>query len=214
MTPPNTFRAINNPNPGPANPFNWLTHLDRQLVSPMELLQVSGFKPHELTQQFVFGLAGTPYQHLVPWFDGDPSLTAGNSHRLWRIFEFLETGDRASGVAPSGRIPGKVNINTIWDIEVFQAICAALAPGSTPNPNYFDTDTISNTTSGIFSGTNGLLKLRSPGLAAGGDLALHAPVNSNIASTLYDKPFVGMASGYTTAPDTQYSMGTDINNTF
>src|SRR5207253_3642682 len=80
----NTWYSVNNPSPptgSPATPFNWLTHLDRQLISPMELLNVSAFKPHELTQQFnspsfsatpIPGAAGpgtTPcyYGHRAPW---------------------------------------------------------------------------------------------------------------------------------------------------
>src|SRR5207249_581020 len=109
------------------------------LVSPMELLQVSGFRPHEFTQQFATGTPATPTasQQRAPWFDEDLITTPGNSHLLYRLFEFLETGNRMTGMAPGGRITGKVNINTIYDQEILQALAAAQPqPSPAGNPNY------------------------------------------------------------------------------
>jgi hypothetical protein len=81
--------------------FNWLFHADRQLISPIELFHVSGFKPHELTQQFVSGAVGTekPYDHRAPWLDED--LVGGSqpqSHRLYRALEFVSTHSRVLGM--------------------------------------------------------------------------------------------------------------------
>jgi hypothetical protein len=89
--------------------FSWLVHLDRSLVSPMELLHVSGFKPHELTQQF----NGKMFGHQAPWFD--------NNVRLFRFLEFVQTAPRQAGAGT--RIAGKINLNTMWDFEVFLALC-------------------------------------------------------------------------------------------
>lgn len=117
-------------------PFNWLVHLDRPLISPMELLHVSAFKPHEMTQQFhdSTNSGGTAfYSHYAPWTNQDnpwanPSNTAqvfGDQSRLYRFFELIETANRANGVSSGGRIPGKVNINMIFDKEIFRALCDA-----------------------------------------------------------------------------------------
>src|SRR5262249_49137887 len=92
-------------------PFDWLVHLDPVLTNPLELLHVSGCAPCQLTQQFMMG--GTArFAHRAPWLD--PTA------RIYRFLEFVESGQRAYGV--TNRIPGKININTIWDVELFRAL--------------------------------------------------------------------------------------------
>ena len=117
--PKHTFFQINAP---VVNPFDWLTFIDRKVIGPMEMLQVSGFKPHELTQQFMTGgmnqqtgKANNRFAHRAPWYD--------QTARIYRLFEFLEADFRMQGVTVGGRVPGKININTIWDVETLQALC-------------------------------------------------------------------------------------------
>jgi hypothetical protein len=183
------------PDPTLAIPFNWLVHLDRQLISPMELLHVSGFKPHELTQLFNSATTGQPlvplmaptsagqwtqcyYGQRAPWFDED--LAGGQTHRLYRLFEFLETGNRAAGIAPGGRTPGKVNINNVWDPEI---ILALLDPGA--GNNAYDQNA-------VLPIWNTLVSQRSTG--------------STTFSTpgLYDRPFWSLAAGTYPAGDLQF----------
>ncbi len=100
-------------------PFTWLTHLDRNVVSPIELLNVSAYRQHELTQQFITN-AGK-HLHLANWTSSDL--------RIYRLLEYLDAGWRMNNaingvnVSQDGRVPGKININTIWDKAVFQALC-------------------------------------------------------------------------------------------
>ncbi|MCS7046900.1 MAG: hypothetical protein NZO58_11135, partial [Gemmataceae bacterium] len=96
-------------------PFDWLAFLDRNFASPIEMLLVSAYRPHDLTQKF--GLGGG-HAHLAPW-------THSNS-RIYRFLELVDAGHRMQGISQDGVFPGKININTIWDADVFRALCDQL----------------------------------------------------------------------------------------
>lgn len=126
-----TFLAANDNQTGFAN--QWLVHLDRCLSSPMELLHVSGFKPHELTQQF--GDSGaTPlgtYNQRVPWFDEDLSATPTKSHRLYRFFEMVETRSWMNGLSPV-TFQGTSNVTAGAAVVVTPSTMTALTPTGVP----------------------------------------------------------------------------------
>jgi len=165
----------------PLQQFVWLPHLDRKVNSPMELLEVSGFKPHELTQQFMVGTGdpeGNVVRHRAPWFD--------QTTRLYRVFELLETYNRAAGVAPGGRVPGRVNINTVWDMETFLGLCDAQPSnyfyfadlgGTQPDPNRY-----------VKRAFNQMVAVRSRGPQG--------------IPTPNDRPFLGMGAGFATSSNT------------
>src|SRR5262249_624758 len=51
-------------------PFDWMVHLDRNLISPLELVHVSAVSPCLLTQKFIGGSGLLPtdkQQHTAPW---------------------------------------------------------------------------------------------------------------------------------------------------
>src|SRR5262249_30654620 len=170
--------------------YDWLVHLDRRLISPMELLHVSGYAPHQLTHRFISrddptGLV-KPFNHRVPWSD--------QSNRLYRVLELLEAGGRPAGVPAGGRIPGKVNLNTVWDVETFRALCDPQAANGFTGA---DVDT-------VFAR---LLALRTPKGTPG-------PA---------DHPFLGMGVGVTPKPGDLFyppdgpplfPNGSGINDTF
>ncbi|MCI0743548.1 MAG: hypothetical protein L0Y72_31350 [Gemmataceae bacterium] len=134
-----------NPNPTPTQtlkmPFDWLVHLDRQVTSPLELLHVSAFRPHELTQQFVkfvpdatgVALVERSFLHYAPWIadPADTNSVRGQESLLHRFLELVGVPDLMDGQAlypGNGRRPGLININTIQDYRVLQALCDALGP--------------------------------------------------------------------------------------
>ncbi len=105
-------------------PFFWPVHLDRQLVNPLELLNVSCYGPWQFTQRFgttVLLQTGAINDHRAPW-DNQNTL-------LYRLLEMVQTPYYVppvpgvpGGRVPGGRVTGKININTIWDKEILDAL--------------------------------------------------------------------------------------------
>ena len=162
-------------------PFDWLVHLDRSPISPVELLDICAYKPHELTQQFVTGPSSSEkkFQHLADW--------SSNGSRLHRALALLETRSLTVGMGTGGRIPGRVNVNTIWDEAVFQSVCDA--DGS----NSF-------TTNDVTAIWNKLLNNRTPS-------------GSPSTAANQDRPFWSVATPIDPGASIQFPAGIGINQT-
>jgi hypothetical protein len=127
-----------------------------------------------------------PFGHLAPWFE--------QGNRLYRTFELLEARDPTPGAEVGGRVCGKVNLNTVWDVETLRALCD-------PQPgNAFTQDEVD----AIFAR---LVALRAPGGMPGPG----------------DRPFRGLGVGHSPAPgdflnpspfgDPLFPNGSGINDT-
>lgn len=205
--PSHSFFQQNSPAP-PQNFYNWLVHLDRQLISPAELLHVSAYRPHELTQQFITGTAnGTPNQQSAPW--------TNRKNRLYRALEFLRTANRAAGVGFGGRVPGQINVNALSDLQVFEALCDP-QPGNSFQLNP-DVTTMFNLK---------VMRSRTPAWStwsgnwngAGNPPAPTGFPYSSPFDPLNDKPFLPLSTGFSqgstgTPPDVQYPAGISVENT-
>jgi hypothetical protein len=207
-------------------PFDWLVHLDRQLISPVELLHVSGFRPHQLTQRFYQApAAGGPayaFNHYAPWFNtaaasqsppGNPYPNAESS-RLWRAFEYLQTSSRVSGMARGGRLPGLVNIGTVWDERILQALADA-QPAGNPTANSFtsaDVTTIFNTLKTLRSPAVASLFPAYPGVwpSPVGPSDKTASNGADTSRYAQQSPFVSQSGGFRPGDET---MGSGSENT-
>ena len=177
-------------------PFDWLVHRDRPLTNQAELLDVSGFKPHELTQQFVYDVNADgmldptteKFRHRAPWLSPES--------RIYRALEWLTVQDRSvyqhptNGYIPTlpigSRIPGRININTIWDPEILQAL---IDPQTGQQFTALDAGNV----------WNNILANRSPGLASN-------------QITVNDKPYRSLAAAYANAGG-QYPNGSGTTST-
>jgi hypothetical protein len=169
----------------PFPPFrsDWLVHANRPLISNIELLQVSGFSPAQLTQMFMTQgtdpNTGQPvpqgkFQHRAPWFN--------SGSMIYRALEFFEGGIRPQWTPPGGRTWGKININTIYDVDTWQAL-------TDQQPLHFFTATAVTNTYNAMIASRG-----TPGAAA-------AP-----------RPFLGLAAPFANV-GLQFSKGASIDDT-
>lgn len=158
----------------------WLD--ERETIDPMTGRGGSKIGLQEFSQ--------TPPQPGVP-----PTL----SSRLYRALEMFRVGDRTVEMGFAGRDIGKVNINTIWDKPVFDAVCDAFAktaviPGSNPPVlaflpdaslgfTQFDVDSVWT----MLTSQQNLLA-RTPNLAGGGPAVPYTQITGN------DLPFWGMGA--------------------
>jgi hypothetical protein len=190
--PQNTFFCANiqglnaQGQPVPGWPYDWLTFLNRWVVSPMELLFVSGYKPHQLTQMFMTGQtdpqSGKPppqgkFAHRAPWFQS-PAM-------IYRALEFIEAGMRPQWSPIGGRFTGRININTMWDLDTFQALC------DVQPSNYFTAQGVTN----VFNNFTRSRTVNPSGMPGPGD-----------------RPFLGMAAPFAPA-GLQYPQGASADDT-
>jgi hypothetical protein len=165
-------------------PFDWLVHLDRPVISPIELLYVSAFKPHELTQQFSKSNLGTGvFNHYAPWFDQDS--------RLYRFLEFVKSKNATPGIVSDGRIPGKVNINTLDARTVPNEVFRALGDAEPGNTFYGGAAAPDSFVDLLFQQ---IMVQRTPGYMAPNGLIGPGPTGG-FGAGQNDSPFWGMAMG-------------------
>ncbi|QEL15437.1 hypothetical protein [Limnoglobus roseus] len=123
-------------------PFEWMPHFDRPLVNSIELLHAAVGRTDQVTHQFAtIGATPVANQHTVPWTSA--------AAPLYRALELLSVKPWGYGLPEGGRVPGKININMIWDQSVLEALLdqSTTAPN---NANSFQGSDVTSLLNGIF----------------------------------------------------------------
>lgn len=192
--------GINSPDSLLQLPFTSISHLDRQLVNPIELLDVAGCKPAEVTRRFinendinnmtasVFKTQNNNnfYGHKIPWMD--------DQNRLLRFLELASPQIRFTGTSIGGKEFGKVNINGVWDKETFRAL--ADVPNNINGFTEAEVDAVFQQ----------MLDSRSPNK--------DTTTTPNNMPGPNDKPFWGFGVGGTTGADDLSSGARGVENSF
>jgi hypothetical protein len=105
-------------------PFDWLVHMDRQLINQSELFQVRDTPPHRVTNQFVRATNAVTPSGAAPGVTYDAGFANWRAIQdgVARAFEYLTVRPYTAGVAHGGRMPGRVNINAVQDRRVLHGL--------------------------------------------------------------------------------------------
>jgi hypothetical protein len=153
-----------NQNLGRANnnvtlPFAPYIHLDRMIASVGELMMAPQVRQHELfTYFFTFNPAAgqTRWAHVIPWQQ--------NNGRLYRALDLLRPRSQISHMAYGGRIPGRLNVNSIRPDNmllpggtsgVFNSLTDAIHSNLSSSMNNFTTASRDNAWTALIALRNG-----------------------------------------------------------
>jgi hypothetical protein len=198
--------------PGPKGSAAWLIHLDRGVISPLELLHVSGCQPYQLTHKFLTQATPNGGGHLAPWLD--------ENRRLFRALDYFIAHSRVGGVDQSDlvnpqdpmrapmlpellrmrkmRVPGRINLNTMFEPldlsnpplslfnyppATFQALC-----DSQPGNSFSNQDVVQMYLSMMLSRTPTMAQATGPN---GQTLTYFIPGPTNATQLQLGKPYQG-----------------------
>ncbi len=189
-------------------PFEWQPHLDRPLINQLELLHVTTGKPHEFTQNFIRGNATSLTKHNA----AIQTLLLGNTYpQLYRALDLLRVQAYGNQTALGGRIPGRININTIQDKRVWDALFDAPAAGMQPFDQTF-----------VDAAWNQLMASRTRNMSSRNDannVAHPCPIPGesvhDTGNVNADRPFLPFSVGSVTANPSANTLraGTGLNDT-
>jgi hypothetical protein len=200
-------------------PYEWFVHLDRPLINQLELLHVLGGKPHEATLYFMVPNATTPGRDVVKhvgnaqWLQNSVKVVASGpaqyaapaepalaANTLWRAFDVLRVQPYGHQTAFGGLVQGRININTIQDKRVWDALFDAPDATLGSPGNSFDQGQVDAMwTALVMSRTRSFVQKTD---AAGNNLGHLTPVpgatvydmnadnDGAMTPTYYDRPFL------------------------
>lgn len=206
-------------------PYDWLVHLDRPLINQIELLHVSAGKPYELTLNFLLPdtrPAGMGHDvqksaHTAQWLPvaAPHPLIAPHPYALYaslyRALDLLRIQPYGHQTALGGRIAGKININTIQDKRVWDALF-----DSQPGHGFTQTDVDNMWTALIQTRTRNMAARMN---ASGTQLTDSSPNTyltpipgttiydanaDNDGANPYDRPFLPLGAATITAPGSTF----------
>ncbi len=205
----------------------WLTHLDRSLINPLELIYVSCYRPTllsqmanrwsdtysqsykaaDMTQNYdVSKSVKNVFAHNWPWLD--------ENTRLNRFLESVTTAPLQAGESLNGRVLGKVNINTVNTVSQSEVLSAIADFNSSSNFADGALATLISTRTKVYNPNPVNIKpfpFSGFGSAVNGDFTINPDTNLSRKTGLHNS-LLGYTSFDSTNPATLAIAETPVNS--